>query len=111
MTKLVYFAWVRERIGKQEEESCVPASVATVAELLVWLKSLGEGYQTCTEASRGHPRCDQSRACRPHDQDSRGRRNRAVPADDRRLTAMRGDTVPVVRLQAEDFDSPPRLQG
>ncbi len=46
MTKLVYFAWVRERIGKQDEELEVPATVATVADLLVWLKSLGEGYQS-----------------------------------------------------------------
>lgn len=31
--KLVYFAWVRERIGKPEEEVELPASVATVADL------------------------------------------------------------------------------
>jgi sulfur-carrier protein len=42
--KLVYFAWVRERIGKQEEEIELPGEVATVAELLGWLKSRGEGY-------------------------------------------------------------------
>ena len=32
--KLVYFAWVRERIGKAEEEIVLPGSVKTVADLL-----------------------------------------------------------------------------
>ena len=42
--KLVYFAWVRERVGKTEEEVDVPASVATVADLVRWLKERGEEY-------------------------------------------------------------------
>lgn len=44
MTKLVYFAWVRERIGKAEEEISLPASVVTVEDLLAWLKGRGEEY-------------------------------------------------------------------
>ena len=32
--KLRYFAWVRERVGKPEEDIEVPAGVATVAELM-----------------------------------------------------------------------------
>jgi molybdopterin synthase sulfur carrier subunit len=44
MTKLVYFAWVRERIGKAEEEIELPPDIATVADLLAWLKGRGEGY-------------------------------------------------------------------
>ena len=36
--KLRYFAWVRERIGKAEEELDLPAHVATTTDLLVWLK-------------------------------------------------------------------------
>ena len=43
MTKLIYFAWVRERIGKSEEEIALPASVNTVSDLLLWLKARGEG--------------------------------------------------------------------
>ena len=35
--KLVYFAWVRERIGKAEEEIVPPPSSTTVAELMRWL--------------------------------------------------------------------------
>ena len=42
MTKLVYFAWVRERIGKAEEEISLPADVVTVGDLLSHLKGLGE---------------------------------------------------------------------
>ena len=42
--KLVYFAWVRERIGKAEEEVAPPASVATVTELIGWLARRGEEY-------------------------------------------------------------------
>ena len=42
--KLRYFAWVRERVGKPEEDIEVPGGVATVAELMVWLASRGEEY-------------------------------------------------------------------
>lgn len=43
--KAVYFAWVRERVGKPEEEISPPASVMTVSDLLGWLKSQGEEYE------------------------------------------------------------------
>lgn len=42
--KLRYFAWVRERIGKPEEDVELPAGIATVAELIAWLSSRGEEY-------------------------------------------------------------------
>ena len=42
--KAVYFAWVRERVGKAEEELDPPASVATVGDLIGWLIGRGEGY-------------------------------------------------------------------
>ena len=42
--KIRYFAWVRERVGKPEEEIEVPAGVATVDELMTWLSSRGEEY-------------------------------------------------------------------
>jgi molybdopterin synthase sulfur carrier subunit len=45
MTKLVYFAWVRERIGKSEEDVSLPVEIETVADLLRWLKARGEGYE------------------------------------------------------------------
>jgi molybdopterin synthase sulfur carrier subunit len=42
--KLVYFAWVRERIGTAEETVEPPRSVETVGDLLGWLKTRGDGY-------------------------------------------------------------------
>lgn len=42
--RLVYFAWVRERIGTAEEELDLPASVRTVSDLLEWLRRRGDGY-------------------------------------------------------------------
>ena len=42
--KLVYFAWVRERIGKGEETVEPPAGVTTVGDLMTWLAGRGEEY-------------------------------------------------------------------
>jgi molybdopterin synthase sulfur carrier subunit len=42
--KLCYFAWVRERVGKTEEDVDPPATVVTVGELVGWLVQRGEGY-------------------------------------------------------------------
>ncbi len=44
--KLLYFAWLREKIGIAEEEILPPETVQTVAELLDWLKSRGANYQS-----------------------------------------------------------------
>jgi len=43
--KILYFAWVRERIGLKEEEVELPASVGTVADLIAWLKGRGPQYE------------------------------------------------------------------
>ena len=50
--KLIYFAWVRERIGKAEEEVDLPAEVKSVGDLLAWLKTRGDEY----EAALLHPK-------------------------------------------------------
>ena len=42
--KLLYFAWVRERVGKPEEDVELPAGVATVSDLIDWLQRRGEEY-------------------------------------------------------------------
>ncbi len=42
--RLLYFAWLRERIGRAEEEVEVPPAVTTVAALVEWLKGRGDGY-------------------------------------------------------------------
>ena len=42
--KALYFAWVRERIGKAEEEFDLPAAVDTPGALMAWLAEQGENY-------------------------------------------------------------------
>jgi molybdopterin synthase sulfur carrier subunit len=42
--KVRYFAWVRERVGKAEEDIDLPAGIATVGELMAWLAKRGEEY-------------------------------------------------------------------
>lgn len=42
--RLLYFAWLKTMTGVGEEEVAPPAEVATVAELLDWLKQRGPGY-------------------------------------------------------------------
>ncbi len=42
--KILYFAWIRERVGKTEEDLSLPASVQTVGDLVQWLRGRGEEY-------------------------------------------------------------------
>ena len=49
MTKLVYFAWVRERIGKGEEAIELTPEIVTVSDLLAHLKTRGEEYEAALE--------------------------------------------------------------
>lgn len=42
--KLLYFAWVRERVGKAEEVLDVPSEVRTVGELMTHLARQGDNY-------------------------------------------------------------------
>ncbi|MCP3729055.1 molybdopterin converting factor subunit 1 [Sphingomonas sp. MG17] len=42
--KLLYFAWVRERIGAGEEQVDPPEAVRTVADLAEWLRGRSAGH-------------------------------------------------------------------
>jgi len=42
--KLLYFAWLRARIGHAEEELPLPVEVRDVASLLDWLAARGPRY-------------------------------------------------------------------
>lgn len=42
--KLVYFAWVRDKIGQAEETLTPPADVATVGDLVAWLATTSPGH-------------------------------------------------------------------
>jgi sulfur-carrier protein len=42
--KLVYFAWLREKIGVGEETRALPDTVRTAHDLILWLATQGEEY-------------------------------------------------------------------
>jgi molybdopterin synthase sulfur carrier subunit len=42
--QILYFAWVRERIGLSEERVEPPSAVRSVGDLVGWLRSRGAGY-------------------------------------------------------------------
>ena len=42
--RLLYFAWLRAKIGTAEEELALPSQVRDVNALLQWLKTRGPGY-------------------------------------------------------------------
>ena len=42
--RILYFAWLRTRIGTGSEEITLPADVGDVGGLLGWLKGRGGGY-------------------------------------------------------------------
>ena len=44
MIELLYFAWVRERVGKDGERIELPNGVFSVVGLLDWLATRGDGY-------------------------------------------------------------------
>lgn len=42
--KILYFAWLRERLNRGEEDVSPPPEVTTVAELIDWLASRDEAF-------------------------------------------------------------------
>lgn len=42
--KLLYFAWIKGKVGKSEEELSPPADVRDVGQLLDWLAARGPNY-------------------------------------------------------------------
>lgn len=42
--KLRYFAWVREKVGRAEEDVTLPSSIATVADVMTWQRTRGPEY-------------------------------------------------------------------
>jgi len=53
MMQVLYFGWVRARIGISKEDVSPPAEVATVAQLVDWLKARGGGYATAFADAAG----------------------------------------------------------
>ncbi len=42
--KLLYFAWIKTKIGLAEEQITLPDHVTTVGGLVEWLRAQGPGY-------------------------------------------------------------------
>jgi len=42
--KLLYFAWVREKVGRGAEEIELPAGITTVSDVVGWLRSRAPEY-------------------------------------------------------------------
>ncbi len=40
--KILYFAWLRERLDRGEEDVSPPPEVATIADLIAWLRARDE---------------------------------------------------------------------
>ncbi|PKR91173.1 molybdopterin converting factor subunit 1 [Pleomorphomonas diazotrophica] len=47
---LIYFAWVRERVGLSDERLSLPASVRTAGEMIAWLAERGDNYAYALES-------------------------------------------------------------
>ena len=43
--KVLYFAWVRENVGKSEETLALPETLKTVSDLISFLSAKDDGYQ------------------------------------------------------------------
>ena len=50
--KLLYFAWVRDRIGLAEESVELPQAVTDVAGLVSWLRTRGPRYEQALKNDR-----------------------------------------------------------
>jgi molybdopterin synthase sulfur carrier subunit len=50
--RIRYFAWLRERLGIGEEQIELPAGVATVNDLQLWLRQRGPAWDTVFSMSR-----------------------------------------------------------
>lgn len=47
---LVYFAWVRERVGLSDERLNLPDHVCTAGDMIAWLSGRGENYAYALES-------------------------------------------------------------
>ncbi len=50
--KILYFAWLRERVGTGEEDVTLPEGVSTVARLIDWLRTRSPGHEAAFAQSR-----------------------------------------------------------
>jgi len=53
---ILYFAWLRERVGRAEEQVVLPGEVRTVAGLIAWLARQSPAHEAAF-AQTGSVRC------------------------------------------------------
>jgi sulfur-carrier protein len=64
--RLLYFAWVKEKVGKGAEDVALPPDIATIGELIAWLKTRGPEFANafardeviCAAIDQSHARHD-----------------------------------------------------
>lgn len=47
--KIIYFAWLKDKLGCAEEEIVLPADVSNVGQLIHWLSMRGPKYEDAFE--------------------------------------------------------------
>jgi len=47
--QIKYFSWIKEHIGKSEEEINLPHNVSTIEELIFYLENLNDKYKRAFE--------------------------------------------------------------
>ena len=47
--KLLYFAWVREKVGRAEEAVDLGEGLETISDLIAWIKTRGPEYAAAFE--------------------------------------------------------------
>ncbi len=51
--QVLYFGWVRARVGLSQETVSPPAHIGTVGQLIEWLRKRGGGYATAFADAAG----------------------------------------------------------
>jgi molybdopterin converting factor subunit 1 len=49
---ILYFAWLRERVGMAEERIALPPDISTVGELVAWLRERSPGHAAAFASAR-----------------------------------------------------------
>ncbi|WP_196257924.1 molybdopterin converting factor subunit 1 [Pelagibacterium limicola] len=75
--KVLYFAWLRERLDRDSDEIDIPASVETVADLMDFLAARDEGFALAAE-NRALIRAAVDEELVDHDASVRGARTVAL---------------------------------
>jgi molybdopterin synthase sulfur carrier subunit len=47
--RILYFSWIRERVGMAEETISLPSSIDTVSHMLTWMQGRNEQFAAALE--------------------------------------------------------------